>query len=552
VPLASLVSRRLPTSAIGARLAAAGGVRRPLRTVVTVGFVTAAIGTVVFAGAYRATLAAGAVDTAAFDVPTTARVTAGPDGTDPVDLVASNPLPGIAYPVIRTVAGVRTSATSGDAVALLGVDPASFDHVARWDRTVGGADPASARDLLSSASPTAGIPVPDTATTLTLPVARWSRSAVGVVDVMAWVSTPDGRESGVALVVRGPALVAPLAPGAGRTVTAITLRENPADVTRRLHHVGEGGTVEAVLSGTLALEAPAGTTWAAWSSRTAQVKAEASTLTIDYQLAGPLVVVRPGLADRAPVRVLVDPATAARGGTLRLDLGGGEAVAAQVVGTIPRFPTAGTRFLVADRSSLAAALDDHQPGSGGARELWADDASGSAALVTSLAAAPWDRTTVVRRDARQSVLESDAVAQGAGWLLLVAAGVALLVAVVSLVLLVLGERRDDDGQLLAQEADGVATTTLRRSLWWRSVGATVPALVAGTIAGLLLTRAVSSLVALSAGGTAPVPPLEPAVGPGWTTVVLVAGLGTALAVCALVAGRMLRTSWPSRPDQDLR
>jgi hypothetical protein len=252
------------------------------------------------------------------------------------------------------------------------------------------------------------------------------------------------------------------------------------------------------------------------------------------------------------VRVLVDPITAARGGTLRLDLGGGDAVAAQVVGSVPRFPTTGARFLVADRVSLAAALDDHQPGSGAARELWADDPGDAATLAASLHDAPWDRTTVVRRDTRQSVLESDAVAQGAGWLLLVAAAVALLVAVVSLVLLVVGERRDDDGQLLAQEADGVATSTLRRSLWWRSVGAAVPALVGGTAAGLLLTRAVASLVALSAGGTSPVPPLEPAVGPAWTALVLVVGLGGALVVSGVVAGRMLRAAWPGRPDQDLR
>jgi hypothetical protein len=72
------------------------------------------------------------------------------------------------------------------------------------------------------------------------------------------------------------------------------------------------------------------------------------------------------------------------------------------------------------------------------------------------------------------------------------------------------------------------------------------------VAGLLLTRAVSSLVALSASGTAPVPPLEPAVGPGWTAAVLVIGLGAALVACAAVTGRMLRGSWPGRPDQDLR
>lgn len=553
VPLAAFVSRRLPASAIGARLAAAGGVRRPLRTVVTVGFVTAAVGTVVFAGAYRATLQAGALDTAAFDVPTTARITPGAEGADPVELQATKPLPGMAYPVVRTVAGVRTSATSGEAVTLLGIDPASIEHLARWDRTVGGSDPASVRELIRSPVPVAGMAIPDDSTALTLAVHTWARSAPGDVDLLAWISTPDGREEGVPLVVSGSALVGPLPPGSGRSLTAITLRENPADVTRRLHHVGEGGTVEAVLSGRLVVEAPRGVGWSGWSSRTAPVQAADDTLTIDYQLTGPLIVIRPGLVDRPPVRVVVDPTTATRGGSLRLDLGGGDAVAVQVVGTVPRFPTTGARFLLADRSALAAALDDHQPGSGAAREIWADTAgTDPTPFAAILAAPPWDQTAVQHRESRQLALEADAVAQGAGWLLLLAAGVALLVAVVSLVLLVTGERRDDSGQLLAQEADGVATSTLRRSLWWRAVGAALPALVAGAAAGLLLTRAVSSLVALSASGTAPVPPLEPAVGPGATAVVLVVGLGAALVVCALVSARMLRSPWPGRADQDLR
>ena len=119
-------------------------------------------------------------------------------------------------------------------------------------------------------------------------------------------------------------------------------------------------------------------------------------------------------------------------------------------------------------------------------------------------------------------------------------------------LLVIGERRDDAGQLVAQEADGVATSTLRRSLWWRAVAVAVPGLVLGTLAGLLLTRSVSTLVALSASGTAAVPPLVPSVGAGWTTVVLVVGLGAALLVCAVVAARTLRSAWPERVDEDLR
>jgi hypothetical protein len=120
------------------------------------------------------------------------------------------------------------------------------------------------------------------------------------------------------------------------------------------------------------------------------------------------------------------------------------------------------------------------------------------------------------------------------------------------VLLVLGERRDDAGQLFSQEADGVATSTLRRSLWWRAAGAALPGLVLGTAAGLLLARSVSTLVALSASGTAPVPPLLPAVGVSWTAGVLMAGAVAALAVCAAVAARTLRAPWPERPEQDLR
>ena len=217
-----------------------------------------------------------------------------------------------------------------------------------------------------------------------------------------------------------------------------------------------------------------------------------------------------------------------------------------MVGELPRFPTLGDRFIVADREALAAALDDHVPGSGAPHEVW------TTGPTAALAAAPYDQVSVRTQDARRAALESDVVGQGAAWLLLVATAVSLLVALLSLVLLVVGERRDDAGQLVAQEADGVAPSTLRRSLWWRAVAVAVPGLVLGTVAGLVLTRSVSTLVALSASGTAPVPPLVPAVGAGWTSTVLVVGLGAALALCAVVASRTLRSAWPERPDEDLR
>ena len=555
VPLAALVSRHLPTPAVAARLAASSGARRPLRTVVTVGFVTAAVGAVVFAGAYRATLQEGSADTAAFDVPADARISAGPQGADPVTLQAQEPLPGPAYAVVRTVAGVRTSATSGDAVQVLGLDAGALRLVSRWDRTVGASSPDDVRSAIAAAQPAPGVPVPASSTELALPVVSWTRSTTGAVDVTAWVTAADGRERGVPLLQRDGLLRGALPDlGPGATLTAITLRENPADATRRQHRLGEGGTTSSFLSGRLVLAHPVDTSspWTSWSSRTAHVTATAESLTLDYELAGPLVVVRPGLVDRSPVLVMTDGVTASRGTSLRLDLGAGDAVAAQVVGTLPRFPTTGPRFLVADRASLAAALDDHEPGTGAPHEIWAGDGSARERLAAAIATAPWDQGRVETQEANRAALESDAVGQGAARLLLLAAAIALLVAIVSLVLLVVGERRDDAGQLLAHEADGVATATLRRSIWWRAVAAAVPALIAGTAAGLLLTRSVSTLVALSATGAAPTPPLIPSVGPGTTAVVLVAGLAVALAACAVATSRMLRAAWPSGADQDLR
>ena len=555
VPIARAASRHLPSGAVALRLAAASGVRRPLRTVVTVGFVTAAVGSVVFAGAYRATLQAGSADTAAFQVPTAARLTVGPQGSDPVTLSAATALPATTYDVVRGVAGVRTSATSGDAVALLGVDGAALTAVSRWDRSVGGSSAAAVSSSLGTAPPVGGIPVEPGA--LRIPVRSWAPDHSGNVEVVAWVSTADGRERGVALTAHGGELEGTVPDvGAPVRLTALTMRENTMSLTRRLHRSGEGGTAAAALAGRVVLGAPTGASgWAGWSSTTADITVAGPSLTLDYALTGPLVVVRPGLAERSPVRVITDETTASRGTTLRLDLGGGDSVAAVVVGSLPRFPTLGQRFVLAERSSLAATLDDHEPGSGAPHEIWAatdDSASMTPALGSALATAPYDQVVVRTQADARAALESDAVAQGAAALLLTAALVSLVVALLSLVLLVLGERRDDAGQLFAQEADGVATSTLRRSLWWRATAAAVPALVLGTAAGLLLARSVSTLVALSASGTAPVPPLLPAVGTAWTTAVLAAGTVVALAVCALVAARTLRAAWPERPEQDLR
>jgi hypothetical protein len=78
----------------------------------------------------------------------------------------------------------------------------------------------------------------------------------------------------------------------------------------------------------------------------------------------------------------------------------------------------------------------------------------------------------------------------------------------------------------------------------------VPAVPAGLLVGLVLSRATSALVAVTALGTAPVPPLAPATGAAWVAVVLVAGLAAALLIAAALTATELREPLPVVPEED--
>jgi hypothetical protein len=551
---AAALSRRLPARAVASRLAVVGAVRRPLAAVTTVGFLTAAVASVAFAGAYRATLLDGGADQAAYQVPLAARLLPGPDAASPLDVLAGARTTGTGYPVMRTAVSIHTSATSAVTAQVVGLDPGVLPLMSRWSRTTGDDDAAGAAARIRVPAPVAGIAIPAGARTLTVPLAGIPLQLRSDLWFTAWFSAPDGREAGVLLTVRGTDLVGALPDlGDTRQLTAITLRENADGVRIRLHHVGEGGNNVAVLAGTARLGIPvtdAGPvrgSWQDWSSRTAAVAAQGTWLRLGFQLTGALVIVRPGLSTRPPLRVLADPATAtlAGSGPLRLDVGTGP-LSAVVVGTLARFPTTGDRFIVVDRSALSAALDDTNPGSGAPWEVWVDGA-GTAALTGP----PYDRLTVTAQDVVRERIQADPVGQGTAWLLAAGALVALLVGAVALVLLVVSARRDDADELLALESDGVGPATLRRVLFLRAGFVAVPAVLAGVITGLLLARAAATLVAVSGTGVTPVPPLTLAVGGTWTAAALGAGLASALVVAAVAAGRAFRAPWPAPSQEEL-
>jgi hypothetical protein len=248
----------------------------------------------------------------------------------------------------------------------------------------------------------------------------------------------------------------------------------------------------------------------------------------------------------------VDPQTAAiaSSGALQLVIGGNSLIPARIVAVADRFPTLGPHFVVAATTALAHALDEREPGTGGVTELWlAAPPSSVDTLRSALARAPYDQLAVTLRDDLQANLAGDPLAVGAARLLATDAVIGLVIAAVAVMLLVIAERRDDAAELYAWESDGVTPATLRRSMIARA-GAVVAVGVPGGIAiGLALTAFTTRLVAVTAVGTAPAPPLSVAFGPGAVGLAVAASVVACLLAAGLVAAVALREPIPRRPEE---
>ena len=558
--LAAGAARLLPHRFVGGRIGVLGGVRRPLRPVATAAFLAAATGCAVFAATYQATLHQGAAEQAAFTVPLDATVRVGKTLVNPLDVGGATAYTGLvpgtgAYPVIRASAGVRRSAAESDSAQVLGLDPAALPLVPSWDDEVGGGSPGALSASLRGAPTTlAGMQVPPGTTSITMTAG----GDTDLINIVAFLRTPDGRDISVPLASEGGRVSGPVpAAATGATLFALTIAETSDINTIAQHHFGEGGNSTAVVAGTIHLGTPqfAGASWDGWGSAAAQAKADGGTLTVGFQFLGHPIVIRAGAAaTEAPLPVLTDPDTAAdaSGGLLSLVVEANTPIVARVVGIAPRFPTAGTRYVVADRGALADALDAREPGSGGVTELWLHAPPGTAAaLAAALAEPPYDQLDVALRADRARTLRDDPVATGAAGILQTDALLVVLVAALAVALLVVAERRDEAAELYAWESDGVAPAALRRSMIARAcavVGVGVPG---GLLVGVLLAALTTRLVAVTAVGTDPVPPLSLAIGPGWALAVVGAGVLLGLGCAAAVALGALREPVPARPEEVL-
>jgi hypothetical protein len=206
-----------------------------------------------------------------------------------------------------------------------------------------------------------------------------------------------------------------------------------------------------------------------------------------------------------------------------------------------RFPSVAGDFVVADRELAATALNADRPGAAVPNEVWLEVGSKPRAVVAArLARRPFSVLDVQAQEAVLADLRGNPLARGTLLTLVGAAAIALALALVGLLLVIVTGLRDDAGELLDLESQGLEPRALRHQLRLRTGSVAAFGLLGGLVAGLALAVLVVDFVSLTAGAAAAEPPLVLAL--DWPVLGL-AALGYAVSAAVLVTlatGRSFR------------
>ncbi len=213
---------------------------------------------------------------------------------------------------------------------------------------------------------------------------------------------------------------------------------------------------------------------------------------------------------------------------------GGALVGVRVVGVVERFPTTSGDVVVGDRATLRTAVNAAAPGAGRENEVWLEhSASRQETVAAALERPPFHVVEVVARADLEREARRDPLARGTLIALGAAALLALALAAVGLVLAVRADLRDERGDLVDLEAQGLAPAALRRVVRSRASAVSAAGLLAGLATGALLVTLVTRVVAVTARGGFAEPPLVATI----DVLVVIAGV---LAYAAL-AGILVHT-----------
>jgi hypothetical protein len=491
-PVLRAIGRAGTRGPLALRLASLSLARNPGRASVAVGCLVVSLGLALFASTYRSTLHRGQADQAAFAVPRDAVLSEDLSKLVPVTDVPWRRLPG-ATPVLRLDGAVpRLTGSSG--FTLLGIPASSVPALVGWrgDFSSVPLDELAARIAPSSPQSLRGVRL--RGNELVLPM----RVRGDDLKIRAHLLTRRGSVEHVFLG-RAHAGVNMLRARVPRGSLLFSLSLSLADT--ELHDVANGGLgPQRRARGTLILP-PVLRGWTGVNGASA-LDARRVRYLVTSELDTYVRARQP--TDGLAVPVITTPriaATAGPGGVLPVEITG-QQLLTRVVGTAARFPSVHGDFVLADRATVASALNAGYPGAGVTSEVWVDGVRGDVP-----ARPPFTSLAVQTRTAYAADLETDPLARGAVIALGAAALVALAIALGGLLLGVVAAVRDEGAELLDLEAQGAAPAQLRRHLRLRALVIAAFGMAGGVATGAVMSALVVDLVALTANATSPDPPL---------------------------------------------
>lgn len=581
IALASVVVRLVPlvlrTSSTATprkwpltKLTLAEATAQPLRSIATASLIAVTVMFALLSFGYASTLRLGSRDQAAFAVPYDFRLQLGASLVRPQAAAPTQGwsalVPGTtSTDVLRRGVAVRQSATGTQTVELLGLDPATLQHLHGWRQSFG-PDPTVLAKALGPSTNTAsppstalGSPVPADAASI-----EFDGTGFEGLHTSAVIARVDGTWHEITLDEEFDGGVrTALTPGdAGGKLVGFRVAQ-PADVSARIeHHVGEGNTSEAARAIDVTLRqvqtATADGRFSAIDLQVDQLRAADATvevqpdrsLRVGGSILGTAILVTPlGPGQETPLSAVVDPATAATAtdGIVTIETSSGT-LHLRPSAVVSRFPGVGARFAILDIATLQPALDLLQPGAGTANESWlaTDSAAHERSLAANLDGTAFDTIDVDRRTTRQTALATDPLSIVTLLILMSSALVAVVLGACAVLFGAATDASDDRPLLRMLALERVGGRRLVAMVAGKSFAAICLAVPLGLVAGRWLLQIATRLVVVSATSDLADPPLRLAV--PWAQVallsislVVVLGLGS-------VAGSM---SARRVPDEDL-
>ncbi len=530
------------------RLAALSLARRTGPPLLAVVFLVISISVALFASTYRETLVRNDGEHAAFAVPADFVLSEDPQRLVTIQQAASRRAYasiGTATPVVRL--GGNVAGRGQVSFTLLGLPAQAIPRVDGWrsDFSSVPLDQLAARLRPRGPMELRGIRLPADMRSVELPIVVRG----GRVDVALNIRNPRGDFSLIPLGEPGAGAhrLHARVPAVARGGRVVSIHLELPLVAQFLAGHRESGTtlsISATSRGTLELGrlrartkrglrvlAPYGE-WLGTGGITATATASGARVRYVVNRAAASFFRPHQPTDGKLVPVLASPEIAAAAGptgTLPLEVNE-EPLLARVVGVTRYFPSVlDGDVVVADRDTVSTALNAAGPGSARPSEVWL--AAGPTAA-QALGQRPFDLLSTSSQSARAATIRSDPLGRGTVAILTITAIVALALALVGLLLATVADVRDESGELFDLEVQGASPADLRRHLRLRALIVTVAGIAGGIATGAALTGLVVSVVRVTAGATAPIPPLI--VGLSWP--LLLGGLAAfVLASAAVVA-----------------